>query len=1288
MSLSFINTSGNIITEDFCQQLLIETKAEYVKSKSFGEGVKKIDEDIAITYEILRERWEEVRSKLIDNELDTSQLRERWIKYFLELLGFVPVFIPNNLKNDAGIDYQIPYRGWNEVDAPLIHMVHSSIDLDARDKNSRTHPTKSPHDLLQQYLNTTHHKWAILTNGKRIRVLRDFYHSITKGFLEFDIEGIFETANTEQFRILYRILHRSRFIGQYVSKIDDGVETTCLLERFHLLSRETGVKVGENLRVQVRIAIETLGNGFGENLNPDDYDDLAVKKFYSEILNIIYRLLFLLFAEQKGWLPVKNDTYARTYSVNYLREKAAKGEYNFDNNEDLWEGLKVTFRLVTKGYKFSNGDTINAFGGQLFSDERIFHIKSPLKNKYLLKAIDALSFFPDKNLKNKINYAALAIDELGSVYESLLDYEPRLIRENMTIDGKHYYRGTFMLDNRSSERKTTGSYYTDSRLVAQLIDSALVPVIENALKNKSAVEEKRKAILDLKVADIACGSGAFLTAALEKLGEYLSLIGKEEGEKPTENELRLAKRDILQNCIYGVDLNPMAVGLAKFSLWITASMPNLPLSFLDHKIKCGNSLIGATPDVIKIGIPVEAYNPVTLDVPVVCSRMKKKVRQELEGYSRKDKGVQAAMDFKVSEYIETDYEANQYLHILNSQQQDVEEVETVAQEYEEVYHALKENLDWKLADAWAASFFIRKDNVDKNYPTNTTLQNIIAGNSISEDLEAEIEALALHYRFFHFHLEFPEVFDKGGFDCILGNPPWEKVQAEETEFFKPYNLVIANEEDSKKRKEQIEFLSIENPGLYKQWINWKVSIDGLSKFCIYSGLYQKSGTGNVNLYKIFLDRSLQSTTITGRIGLIVQSGLFTDELSKDFFVELMSNKNLIYVNDFVNKHKLFGIHPQMRFSLVTASRFNPFNTLFRFYLTQPEQLFENSIGVEIDFDTIKLVNPNTFNCPMINEQRTLDILKLIYKNSSVVKSDDDSINSYGCDFWGEMFNMTRGEKFLWKDCIDFDFELSPLYESKYFHQYDHRFATFKDVVAESRIKGNARLMTTTEKISLVDLEYRYFVRKELVISKSKSYKIANEWFLCLRSITSSTNERTVISSILPKFGIANSINIALPKNLEDVLFLLGAFNSFVLDFVASTKVGNQNLNIFIIKQLPIPKRHIIKIINKNQIITDKILRLSYTSKEIESFAHDNHFYDSPISWNEQERFLLKCELDAIYAHLYGLDKADLAYILEAFPIVKRKDLEKFGNYRTKETILNFFDELQWVREEINLTNSN
>ena len=256
MALSFIKSSGSIITEDFCMALANETKAEYVKDKSFGDSVKKIDEVIATTFEKLRERWEENRTSIINNTYDNSNLRQKWIIPFLKELGFDPIFVGSNVKSASGIEYQIPYKAWDSDFAPLIQMVTSSQDLDDKDRTSRTHSNKSPQDCLQQFLNTSDHQWAILTNGKKVRIARDFYHSITKGFLEFDLEGIFETANSEQFRVLYRVLHKSRFENQYQGDIEQEFDEegnliekpdNCLLELYHKKAKETGIiRVFEN----------------------------------------------------------------------------------------------------------------------------------------------------------------------------------------------------------------------------------------------------------------------------------------------------------------------------------------------------------------------------------------------------------------------------------------------------------------------------------------------------------------------------------------------------------------------------------------------------------------------------------------------------------------------------------------------------------------------------------------------------------------------------------------------------------------------------------------------------------------------------------------------------------------------------------------------------------------------------------------------------------------------------------------------------------------------------------
>ncbi len=1273
MALSFIKSSGNIITEDFCLSLASETKADFVKDKSFGSDVKKVDDIIASTFEKLRERWEENRTQIIGNELDNAALRKKWILPFLEVLGYQPVFVPSSIKSESGTEYQIPYKGWDSEYAPLIHMVHSAQDFDSKDKHSRTHANKSPQDCLQQFLNTSHHQWAILINGKKLRLLRDFYHSITKGFLEFDLESIFETANSEQFRVLFRILHRSRIENQYQGKqeieYDEEanlieVEENCLLESFHKKSRETGVKIGNKLRDQVIEAIEKLGNGFAESLDPDEFQNGKVKDLYSEILNIIYRLLFLMFAEQKGWLPVRNNIYARTYSLNALREIADKGNYSHDEEHDLWEGLKITFKLVANGYEFRNGDKINAFGGQLFSDKKIALIKDlALKNKFLLDAIYRLSYFKLDNLSNRINYANLAIDELGSVYESLLDYEPKLARETVKLGKREINRGEFYLDDRGTDRKTTGSYYTDSRLVAQLIESALVPVIENALKDKSTQAEKEAALLDLKVADIACGSGAFICAALEKMGEQLALIRMGDEERPTEDQLREAKRDVLLHCIYGVDLNPMALELAKFSLWITASLPDMPLTFLDHKLKCGNSLVGATPELIKKGILEEAYKPIGNDNPAICNELKKKIRREKESLNRLNEPTQQyGIQFKRNETGEL-LRLRELLN--NRKQEEVSDVDLAEEEYHQLEKMERKFKDWLLADVWTSAFFIEKTEIDLEfYPTNVTLENLRENQSVKAELIENVLKIADHYNFFHYHLEFPEVFEKGGFDCLLGNPPWEKINFEDEEFFISRCPEIALARNKSERKILMTELPSNNPILYKEYLSAKRWNDSLSVFFRESGAYPYTGVSRVNLYSIFAEQYEGLINSDGSTGNVLPTGIILDNNNKDLYFYLIKSNKLDTVIDFENRAALFpDVDSRYRFCLFVTVGKNGRNQ-YKFYQTEPSQ---EGDFVKITFEDIEAINPNTKTCPSFRTQKDYSLAQKIYKKWGVLENENyPEKNTWDVKI-RTPFNMSN-DSGLFKQFND---EFLPLYEAKYIYHYNHRYCTWNGINTEST---NISQLSDTDFL----IKTQYYLSKNELVSRFGN----SDWFLVYRMITNATNERTMVASVIPGYPCGHSLSIIETENLSKGLFLLASLNSIAFDFLTRQTVGGTNFSQWILKQLPIVDYNKINS-DLLTIIQSKVFQLTYTSNDLKLMAGEFGSYESnPFIWNDKERFQLQCELDAIFAHLYGLEKEEMDYILETFPIVKRKDINKYGSYRTKETILQLYDEFVWVKDEM------
>lgn len=1285
MALSFIKSSGGIISEDFCQALSNETKSDFVKDKSFGPEMRKVDEVIASTFEKLRERWEENRIQIIANEYDNATLRKKWILPFLEALGYQPVYVASNIKSESGTEYQIPYKGWDSEYAAPVHIVHSTQDFDTKDKSSRTHANKSPQDCLQQYLNTSHHQWAILINGKKVRILRDFYHSITKGFLEFDLESIFETANSEQFRVLYRILHRSRFENQYqgeqeVEYDDDGnaieTEDNCLLEAIHKKSRETGVKVGNKLRDQVIEAIEMLGNGFAESLNPDEFQNGKVKAFYSEILNIIYRLLFLMFAEQKGWLPVRNSIYARTYSLNALREMAERGNYSHDEEKDLWEGLKITFKLVANGYEFQSGDKINAFGGQLFADKKIALILSlPLKNKHLLDAIFRLSYFKMDNLSNRINYANLAIDELGSVYESLLDFEPKLAREAFKLGKREINRGQFYLDDRGTDRKTTGSYYTDSRLVAQLIESALIPVINNALVGKTTIADKEKAILNLKVADIACGSGAFICAALEKMGEELAIVRMGDEERPTEDQLREAKRDVLLNCIYGVDLNPMAVELAKFSLWITASLPDMPLTFLDHKLKCGNSLIGATPELIEKGIPEEAYKAIGNDNPVVCAELKKRVRKQLVKLEQlREPTPQYGLQFDRND---TD-ELLKLREALNSiKQNNADTVAEAEEEYhrlEKIEHSFKE---WIMADVWTAAFFMDKTNPDLEfYPTNATLESMRENQPVNNLMIEEVLKTAKQYRFFHFHLEFPEVFEKGGFDCLLGNPPWEKINLEDKEFFatrKPSISVIKN---ASKRNKAIVLLKTEDPELFNEYLSAVNITNKQISYFKESKTYLYGNNGLLNTYPLFTEKVGGILNANGSCGYIIPSGFFMDDTTSPLFRYFFENKMLKSIYDFENRKKIFqNVDSRYRFCIVTLykQKSDNYKANFIFYLHNIEDIISNENVIKLSFDELKLFNPNNKLLPAFKNQLEVELNRKIYQYG-VLKNDMDELNDVEIH---RMINMTTDANILYNEPSA---DRLSVYESKLMHQYDHRYATFSGIEHEERQKGNARVTTLAEKTDKNTCSVpRFYSPIKVFKEKNEKWKWKYNWYLAYRYISSSTNERCAIASIIPKSIVSNSAYLIFIRDLNNLILQIGNMNSFWLDFTARAKV-TLNFPPVILEQCPCIKSEQIteKILTQ---IKERVLKLTYTATDLDVFGKEFGLTE-PFQWNDKERFQLQCELDAIYAHLYGLEKEEMYYILDTFPIVKRKDIAKYGSYRTKETILALYDEFAWVRDEM------
>lgn len=798
--LSNMAAQGGIITIGFLDQMRGETVINpFVKPQAFAtfgspapENKKKLGENISESFDSLLERWDAISNSY--EAMDIPDARKKWIIPLLRELGFDPAFNREDVMADGDehLKFKLSHRGWVSPDAPMIHTVAPKQKLETQPTDGKG-SKRSPHDEMQTFLNVSKdHKWGIVTNGISFRILRDFFHTTTKGYVEFDIENIMRERSYSDFRAFYRMAHASRFRG-------DNGNGDYPLEQFYKESVTAGEKVGSNLRGNVKKAIEVFGNGF-LTLAPElteqmIEDEELCKDYYNEILRVIYRILFLLYAEQRAMLPTRGSLYIDEYSITRLRgiAESRKGK---DDHCDLWEGLNITFRMLAEGCPPPL--KVFPYNGSLFDKYEIPTIrKLAIKNHDLLEAIRCLTLFEEEHILKRINYLDLDAEEIGSIYESLLDYTPRVLPSAMEIDGRTIPANEFFLDPRGSARKTTGSYYTDKRLVDELIKTALKPVAERKMAES---KDKEAAILSLKVCDPACGSGAFLIKATEFLGKELAKVRTGQSEPP-DSDIQHAKRDVLQHCIYGVDLNPMVIELAKVSLWINATVDDRPLNFLDHHIKCGNSLIGATPELIEKGIPDEAFNPVEGDDKKTAQKIKKgnKKQQRLDEFGEEEKATWVKEYGKLSKIDESN----------------VSGVKEKQECYRAIVESSKRQNEKLVADAWCSAFFWQLNKNAPSPPTAATLHILrkgMTGDSLDPGTKSRIQELAEKYRFFHWHLEFPDVFerDEKGFDCVLGNPPWERVKLQEKEFFEYRDEEIANAPNKSERGKLIKKLRDNN----------------------------------------------------------------------------------------------------------------------------------------------------------------------------------------------------------------------------------------------------------------------------------------------------------------------------------------------------------------------------------------------------------------------------------------------------------------------------------------------
>ena len=778
MKYEAISWEGALLGPETIDKLSDENAIRGQKAGDFGLSGKLRDE-ILSSWAEAKALWSLFQTRRaredLKDQFGTSRTRQSWMIPFLALLGYELENAP--AREVAGKSFAISHRDAKRL-AP-VHIVGFTESLDKkREGAAGSRGRASPHSLVQEYINLTDTLFALVTNGLSLRLLRDSSRLVKLSYLEFNLERIFEEDRYADFAVLFRLLHISRW--------PDSEENAseCFLEEYHQDSLENGSRIREKLSDAVKNAIIFWADGL---LNHPDNGafrsaiatgSVDAREFYDALLTLVYRILFLLVIEERdlahpaGATAEQKRIYRDFYSVSALRGRsrlmwADEGRYG-----DYWRTLMDVFSLFEDAERAEKLG-LKPLAGDLFSFESFNLLRGlSMDNHSFSSGLNLLDSYEDelRHTIVRVNYAALNVEEFGSIYEGLLDFDADISR---SADD---YRFHFISGD---DRGKSGSHYTPEELVQPLIEHALDPLIAKCLERDDA----ERALLDLKICDDACGSGHILLNAARRLALELSRL-RTKADNPDPSSYRHALREVIERCIYGVDFNPQAVRLCKVALWLESHNPGESLGFLDHHIKCGDSLVGlARAEDLLEPIPEAAFAFRDGDDKDFASELRKRHKKELA-----EAGVnQALLDWrsKVGENLQDIIKTLEVISLMP----DASPEEAALKK--ETYLHVTSGPSWlklkALADVKLAPFFLpKKESVP--LATESLYRAFLNGH---EDLEGHAvpEAaaqIAGTRRFFHWFLEFAEVMQSGGFDCFLGNPPFLGGQKLSGSFGKSY----------------------------------------------------------------------------------------------------------------------------------------------------------------------------------------------------------------------------------------------------------------------------------------------------------------------------------------------------------------------------------------------------------------------------------------------------------------------------------------------------------------------
>jgi len=584
--------------------------------------------------------------------------------------------------------------------------------------------------------------------------------------------------------------------------------------------------------------------------------------------------------------------------------------------------------------------------------------------------------------------------------------------------------------------------------------------------------------------------------------------------------------------------------------------------------------------------------------------------------------------------------------------------------------------------------------------------------------QGEVRRMTASYRFFHWHLAFPEVSARGGFDVVLGNPPWEHTELKDKVLFADRSPVIANARTGAERKRLIAALLTTDPALHRDFCDALRDHDGLSHLLGNSGRYPFCGRGRINLYAVFAEGMRSQVNDTGRVGCVLPSGIATDDTTKLFFQDLVDRKSLVSLFSFENEDFIFpAVHHATRFCLLTAGsgrRPTSNETDFVFFARQVSDIGEAGRHFTLSAEDIARLNPNTRTCPIFRSRLDAELTKSIYRRVPVLireaQNDQPEENAWGVRFRQGLFNMTSDSHLFrtrgqleadgWQPEGNIfkkgDAECLPLYEAKMIHHFDHRWGTYEGQTEAQANQGKLPELDDAmhSKADLLTMP-RYWVSMERASAPDATA-------IGFRRITGATVLRTFVGAIVPRVGFGDSVFLLEADRGTSPECLCAALSSFAFDYVTRQKMGGLNMSFYIVQQLPAPRPNAFRqtwpcsgnVGTLADWLLPRVLELTYTAWDLAPFAQYCGWSGPPFRWDPERRFMLRCELDAAFFHTYlgssdeWRQEADalknslptprdaVAHIMETFPLVKQREEGTHGEYRTKRMILEIYDEMQ------------